>query len=139
MAMNVICPVFVADNVKKTLEYYANTLGFKYSDHTDSAERFATVYRDSIEIILVEKKKGAVASNMGRYGNGEDAYICPDTVESVDELYNEFAQKGVKIINKPELKPYGSYEFKIEDIDGRQIGIGRVADRERFFQKSNYE
>jgi len=99
MSMNVICPVFVSADVKKTLGYYTNVLGFKYADHTDSTEKFAAVYRDSIEIILVQKMKGEIESNMSRYGNGEDAYICPDTIERVDELYNEFTQKGVKIIN----------------------------------------
>jgi hypothetical protein len=28
---------------------------------------------------------------------------------------------------------YGSYEFVVEDVDGRLIGIGRIRDRETFF------
>ena len=139
MSMQVICPVFVTDNIRRTLEFYTQVLGFKYADHTDSIEKFATIYRDAIEIIIVEKKQGEVESNHRRYGNGEDAYICPDTIAGVDALYNEFVQKGVKIIAPPELKPYGCYEFRLEDIDGRQIGIGRVKDRKRYFSHSDYE
>jgi hypothetical protein len=59
-------------------------------------------------------------------------------VASVDELYEEFRKNGVKILRRPEMKEYGSYEFRIEDIDGRQIGIGRIKDRSRFFENSNY-
>jgi predicted lactoylglutathione lyase len=139
MPMNVICPVFISNNVKRTLEYYTKILGFKYADHTNHEEKFATIYRDSIEIIIVEKNKGEIESNTSRYGNGDDAYICPDTIESVDEIYNEFIQKGVKIINKPELKSYGSYEFTIEDVDGRHIGIGRIKEQSLYFKKSDYK
>jgi hypothetical protein len=32
------------------------------------------------------------------------------------------------------MTPYGSCEFVVEDVDGRLIGIGRISDRERFFQ-----
>jgi len=63
MAMNVICPVVVSADVKRTLEYYANVLGFKYADHTDSVEKFAAVSSDSREIkmsanAIVRRKLG---------------------------------------------------------------------------------
>jgi predicted lactoylglutathione lyase len=139
MSMNVICPVFVTEDVKKTVEYYTKTLGFTYADHIDDIEKFATIYRDSIEIILVEKSKGTIESNILKYGNGDDAYICPDSVEAVDTLYKEFQSKNVKIISEPQLKEYGSYEFQIEDIDGRHIGIGLINDRKKYFANSNHE
>lgn len=36
------------------------------------------------------------------------------------------------------MTAYGSYEFLIEDIDGRLIGFGRVSNEETFFKDSNY-
>jgi predicted lactoylglutathione lyase len=136
--MKTICPVFICDDIKRTLNYYVNILGFQYADHIDKAEKFAAIYRDSIEIILVEKVKGKIASNMKRYGAGEDAYICPDSIESIDKIFEELKNKDVKKISKPELKIYGSYEFSFEDIDGRIIGIGRIKNKEDFFIKSNH-
>ena len=32
------------------------------------------------------------------------------------------------------MTPYGSYEFVLEDIDGRRVGIGRIADEDVFFK-----
>jgi hypothetical protein len=32
------------------------------------------------------------------------------------------------------MAAYGTYEFVIEDVDGRLIGIGRISDREIFFR-----
>jgi hypothetical protein len=31
------------------------------------------------------------------------------------------------------MVPYGRYELVVEDIDGRQIGIGLIRDRDVFF------
>jgi catechol 2,3-dioxygenase-like lactoylglutathione lyase family enzyme len=137
MSMNHICPVLITRDIRRTVEYYRNTLGFLYADHTDKQEKFIAVYRDSIEIIFVEGNKGTVESNYRRHGAGEDVYICPDSIEGVDLIYKEFDSKGVTIISKPTLKEYGSYEFQIEDIDGRIIGIGLIKEKEKFFSKSN--
>lgn len=32
------------------------------------------------------------------------------------------------------LPSYGTYEFVVEDVDGRLIGIGQIRDRETFFR-----
>ncbi len=133
-----VCPVFVSADVKRTMDYYVNVLGFKYASHFDKADQFAALYRDSIEIVVVQKQKGTVESNIKRYGSGFDAYIDPDTLEGVDLLFREFREKQVKIIAEPRITEYGSYEFVFEDIDGRVIGVGLIADKDRFFANSNY-
>jgi predicted lactoylglutathione lyase len=133
-----ICPVFVSEDVKRTTEYYVDVLGFKYASHFDKANRFAALYRDAIEIVVVQKQKGNIESNTKRYGNGFDAYIDPDTLEGVDIIFREFQEKQVKIITEPGITEYGSYEFVFEDIDGRMIGVGLIANNDRFFANSNY-
>ncbi len=133
-----VCPVFVSEDVKRTMEYYVDVLGFKYAGHFDKADQFAALYRDSIEIVIVQKRKGKVESNTRRYGNGFDAYIDPDTLEGVDLLFREFQEKQVKIITEPRITDYGSYEFVFEDIDGRRIGVGLIASNDKFFENSNY-
>lgn len=78
--------------------------------------------------------RGEVESNRTRYGSGYDVYIDPETVEGVDEMYAELAAKGAVIRETPAMTPYGSYEFVVEDVDGRLIGIGRIRDESRFFR-----
>ncbi|HYA44412.1 MAG TPA: hypothetical protein VED59_02320 [Acidimicrobiales bacterium] len=34
----------------------------------------------------------------------------------------------------PQLTPYGSYEFVVEDVDGRRVGVGRIKDKDLFFK-----
>ena len=112
-------------------------LGFKFATHYDKIDNFATIYRDSIEFVIVQSKFGEIESNTKRYGVGYDAYIDTDTVGGVDIVYEEFISKGVKIVSKPGKTDYGSYEFVIEDIDGRFIGIGLIYHNEIYFENSD--
>jgi catechol 2,3-dioxygenase-like lactoylglutathione lyase family enzyme len=132
-----ICPVFLTNDVMKTTDFYVNKLGFKFAKHFDKTVAFSTVYRDSIEIVIIEKRKGKIESNTEKYGNGEDAYIVIDTVDGVKEIFNELNNNDVKIIKEPTMTDYGSLEFIFEDIDGRNIGVGRILDKELYFKNSN--
>lgn len=132
-----LCPVFVSEDVRKTVNFYVEKLGFKFAAHYDKIDNFATIYRDSIEFVIVQSKFGKVESNTKRYGAGYDAYIDTDTVDGVDIIYEEFVSNGVKIVAIPRKTDYGSYEFVIEDIDGRLIGIGLIYSNQIYFENSN--
>ncbi len=132
-----LCPVLVSPDIRQTVKYYVEVLGFWSARHYDHVETFAALYRDAIEFIIVQAKHGHVESNAQRYGAGFDAYINPATVAGVDLIYDEYRSRGVKILQTPRLTDYGSYEFVIEDIDGRQIGVWRVQDEARFFRESD--
>ena len=133
-----ICPIFPSRDVKETVRYYVEKLGFKYAKHFDKIENFATVYKDAAEIVIVQAKQGAVEPNLKRYGNGYDAYIDTDTLEGVQSVFNEYKAKGVKILTEPHLTEYGSLEFTFEDIDGRIIGVGLISEKKVYFKESNY-
>jgi predicted lactoylglutathione lyase len=132
-----VCPVFISRDVQRTAQFYTEKLGFTSAKHYDKDDHFAALYRDDIEIVVVQAQQGTVAPNRQRYGAGYDAYIDPATTEGVDPIYEEFAANGVKVVTPPHMTDYGSYEFVIEDIDGRLIGIGRIADKAVFFADSD--
>ena len=134
-----LCPVFACQDLQKTVKFYTEKLGFKAARHYDKIENFAALYRDDIELILVQARQGDILSNTQRYGTGYDAYIDPAAPEGVDSLYEEFSARDVKIIAQPHMTAYGSYEFVIEDLDGRQLGIGLIVDRPAFFEDSDLE
>ena len=135
-----LCPVFISPNIEKTVAFYTDKLGFKSATHYDKSENFATLYRDSIEFVIVQAKPGAITSTIHRNGpENDDAYIVTATPGGVDPLYEEFNAQGVKILAEPHETDYGSYEFTIEDIDGRRIGIGRIFDQAVYFKNSNLD
>lgn len=60
------------------------SLGFTYAKHFDKTDRLATVYRDDVEIAIVQKGGGEVMSNQARHGSGYDAYIDTRELVGVD-------------------------------------------------------
>jgi catechol 2,3-dioxygenase-like lactoylglutathione lyase family enzyme len=132
-----VCPVFPSSDVKRTVDFYVTKLGFKFAKHYDKADTFATIYRDDIELVIVQKRKGEVESNEARYGNGFDAYIDTDTIEAIDAVHEEYRNNGVTILSPPRMTEYGSYEFVFEDVDGRRIGVGLIKDEETYFKDSD--
>jgi catechol 2,3-dioxygenase-like lactoylglutathione lyase family enzyme len=69
--------VFVTPDIRATADYYRDVFGFTVVEHYDAEEAFATIYRDSVEVVLVEAKRGEVEPNRARYGAGFDIYLHP--------------------------------------------------------------
>lgn len=130
-----IAPVLLSADVAKTAEYYRSVLGFEVVEHYGASEPFATLYRDGVEIIVVQARFGEVEPNALRFGAGYDLYLDPDDVEGVDLLHTEFASRGVRVLHEPRMTPYGCYEFVIEDVDGCRVGVGRVKNEAVFFKR----
>jgi len=126
--------VFVTPDVQKTATYYQDVLGFRVVEHYDQAEPFAALYRDAVEIVVVQARYGEVVPNRTRYGAGYDAYLDPEDVQDVDVLYADWKAQGATIVSPPAMTAYGSYEFVLEDVDGRLIGVGRIKDQGVFFK-----
>jgi uncharacterized glyoxalase superfamily protein PhnB len=126
--------VFITPDVRQAAAYYAEVFGFTVVEHYDAAEVFAAIYRDSVEILLVQAKQGEFRPNSVLYGAGFDIYLDPDSLEGVDSMYEELKSKNARIVREPAMTPYGTYEFVVEDVDGRLIGIGLIRERETFFR-----
>lgn len=129
-----VAPILISPDVRRTAEYYRDVLSFELVEHYESPEPFAALYRDSVELVVVQAARGQVESNAVRYGAGYDVYLDPDELAGVDLLYEELREKDAQIVSAPAMTAYGSYEFVLEDIDGRRVGIGRVKDEGVFFK-----
>lgn len=112
--------VFIAQDVKKTAEYYRNVMGFRVVAHFDNVEPFATLYRDAVEIIVVQSQFGQVLSNKVRYGSGYDVYLDPEDVEGVDALYEELKGKGANITAPRSSRPTGPMNSSLKTSTDEQ-------------------
>jgi catechol 2,3-dioxygenase-like lactoylglutathione lyase family enzyme len=134
-----VCPVFVSQDVRRTVQFYTDMLGFKSAKHYDKVENFATVYRDAVEFVIVQAKQEGVKPASQLYGAENDAYIVTATPADVEPIFQEYKARGVKIVTEPHLTDYGSVEFVFEDCDGRQIGVGRIQDEAVYFKDSDFK
>jgi catechol 2,3-dioxygenase-like lactoylglutathione lyase family enzyme len=134
--LNTCAIVFVTARIEQTAQYYHDVLGFRVVEHYGRAEKFAALYRDAVEIVLVQAAFGTVQSNQARHGAGYDAYLVPDSIDAVHAFRNEIAAHGAIIVQPPALTSYGSIEFVFEDCDGRHIGVGLIRDVATFFESN---
>lgn len=113
--------IFPVPDIRKTAEYYVRCLGFRAVEWLDCEEPHICLYRDSVEIVLLQANTDKVLPNRELYGYGEDAYLYTGCQEALEE---DFVKKGVKIVRPLRITDYQNKEFVIEDIDGRWLAFG---------------
>ena len=110
-------PVFVVDNVEKTMQWYFDILGFEGGGFpkTGPPYVFGIVWRDGVEIML-QRLEGFARpdSYEQREGGTWDVYIRMDGVR---ELWDALRGR-VTVLEEIATQPYGDTEFVIRDPNG---------------------
>ncbi len=102
-------PVFRVADVKASITYYVEKLGFKLD--WEFGGNFASVSREKCTIFLCSGDQG----NPGAW-----TWIG---VRDVGALFEEFQAKGAKIRNAPANFKW-AYEMQVEDLDGNVLRLG---------------
>jgi uncharacterized glyoxalase superfamily protein PhnB len=111
-AFHGVTPILNVKSVPKAISFYVDQLGFsKRWDWGDPAT-FGCVERDKVSIFVCEAAQG-------RSGTWVMIFL-----DSVDELYDEYTRRGVKILQRPTNMPWGTREMNVEDPDGHHIRFG---------------
>ena len=113
--------IFPVPDIKKTAEFYVSKLGFRAVEYLECKEAHICLYRDSVEVILLQANTEKILPNRTLYGYGYDAYLYTENQEALEK---EFEESGVKIISHLNMTDYQNKEFVIEDIDGRWLAVG---------------
>ncbi len=98
--------------------FYVSCLGFRAVEYLGCKEPHICLYKDEIEILLLQANTEHINPNRKQYGY--DAYLYTDDGKALED---EFNSKGVKIIKPLHLTDYQNQEFVIEDCDGRWIAF----------------
>ena len=122
--INAIAPFFIVSNVKQTVEFYCERLGFEADFLEPSADPFfGMVRRDGAMIFVKSVKDVLPMPNSSRHSWLRwDAYVF---VPDPDALAAEFAGKGVTF-----HKPLGNTSenlrgFDVRDPNGYVLFFGR--------------
>lgn len=115
--------VLAVNDLTKSADFYKNQLGFQ-TLWEEGGWHF--LVRDSIKLMLGECPDEVPASEINCH-----SYFAYLEVENVDDLYNEFQSKTVKILSTIENKPWGQREFSIRTIDGHRITLGEETSTQR--------
>jgi len=118
--MGYLSPLLAVRNMKETIEFYANVLGFKMGMAFPNADNpeYADLSKDGMVLMFVPAKNVGIGSEE-KLGIGVNLYMEIDG--NIDEYYAELKNKGVKIAVDIKDEPFGIRDFTVEDIDGYQL------------------
>ncbi len=124
--MGDISPTLAVRNLKKTIQFYRDSLGFKMGmafPHTDNPE-YADLSKDGMVIMFIPAKNIGIGADE-RLGIGVNLYLQIDG--DIDEYHNELRNKGVKVVADIKDEPFGIRDFTVEDIDGYKLTFNQVS------------
>lgn len=104
-----VSPIFAVRNIRVSLAYYVDVLGFKIDWGGDT--KFASVSRGRCHIMLCEGDQGHPGGWVW-VGVG-DAGL----------LFEEYKASGAKIRHRPTNYEW-AYEMQVEDLDGNVLRMG---------------
>jgi uncharacterized glyoxalase superfamily protein PhnB len=126
--MGYISPTLAVRDIKKTIEFYENSLGFKLGmcfPGTNNPE-YADLAKDGMVLMFIP------AGNLGigeeeKLGVGVNLYLQIDG--DIDTYYQELKSRGVNIAIDIKDEPFGIRDFTVEDIDGYRLTFNQVSKR----------
>ena len=106
-------PQFLVSELSDAIAFYEQRLGFQ-SDFVYS-DFYASVSRGGAAIHLKCAPKLEAERAHRKSGEHLDAYL---SVSGIDELHEEFVDRGAPIVKPLEERPWGTRDFHVEDPDG---------------------
>jgi len=124
--MGYISPTLAVRNMKQTIEFYKNSLGFKMGMAFPDADNpeYADLSKDGMVLMFIPAKNVGIGAKQ-KLGIGVNLYMQIDG--NIDEYYNELKNKGVKIVVDIKDEPFGIRDFTVEDINGYKLTFNQVS------------
>ncbi len=124
--MGYISPTLAVRNMKQTIEFYKNSLGFKMGMLFPDADNpeYADLSKDGMVLMFIPAENVGIGSEE-KLGVGVNIYMQIDG--DIDEYYNELKNKVVKIAVDIKDEPYGIRDFTVEDIDGYKLTFNQIS------------
>lgn len=104
-------PIFDVVNLKASLAYYRDVLGFKIDWEWGEPADFASVSRGSATLFIGE----------GAHAGGGGLWVF---TKQVDKLYVELRKRNARIKMPPTNMPWGNREMHVLDLDGNLLRFG---------------
>jgi len=124
--MGHISPTLAVRNMKRTIQFYRDSLGFQKGMAFPDADNpaYADLSKDGMVIMLIPAQNVGIDAK-ARLGTGVNLYMQIDG--DIDEYYNELKNKGVKVIVDVKDESFGIKDFTVEDINGYRLTFNQVS------------
>jgi uncharacterized glyoxalase superfamily protein PhnB/GNAT superfamily N-acetyltransferase len=105
-------PILFSSDIRKSIAYYTEILGFDSKWEWGDPPTFGGVNKDVVNLFFCKECQGHPGT-----------WIAV-MVDNVDELHERIKAKGGKVLSPPEDKEWGLREMLVEDPDGHIIRFG---------------
>jgi uncharacterized glyoxalase superfamily protein PhnB len=123
--MGYLSPTLAVRNMKQTVQFYRDTLGFKMGMTFPNADNpeYVDFSRDGMVLMFIPAENIGIGSEE-KLGVGVNLYMQIDG--DIDKYYNELKDKGIKIVVDIKDEPYGVRDFTVEDMDGYKLTFNQA-------------
>ncbi|HKE58765.1 MAG TPA: glyoxalase superfamily protein [Pyrinomonadaceae bacterium] len=114
-----VAPVYPVADVSKAIEWYGHIFGFEVrvvNPPDDPLPVYAVLYRDEVSLHLLradEAPYGLAAPMQAQFWVNSD----------VDALFERAELLGVKVLQRPDDRPWGHRDFMVADPDGNIVWV----------------
>ena len=116
-----IVPQFFSPDIKRTLTYFEETLGFETQFEYGDPVFYAGAIRDGLSIFFRYTEQPPTAPN--KFDDELlDAYL---RVNDIHKLYQDYQNRNARIHRPLAEKEWGYTEFVIRDCDNRLLCFGQ--------------
>ncbi len=124
--MGCISPTLAARNMKETIDFYKNSLGFQVGVCFPDASKpeYADISKDGMVLMFIPDQNCGIGSEE-KLGVGVNIYMQIDG--DIDEYYAELKKRGVRIAVDIKDEPYGIRDFTVEDINGYRLTFNQLS------------
>jgi uncharacterized glyoxalase superfamily protein PhnB len=116
MKSDSIVPVLYSEDIRQSILYFKEKLGFSESWEWDEELSFGGVDWGEVRIFFCKKDQG----NPG-------TWLCIN-LDNVDEYYEFIRDRGAKVISPPQDMPWFMREMLVEAPDGHMLRFGHGLD-----------
>ena len=124
--MGYISPTLASRNMKETIEFYQNSLGFNmgmvFPDINNP--QYVDLSKDGMILMFIPADNIGVGTQE-KLGVGVNLYMQIDG--DIDEYYEALKKKGVKITVDIKDEPFGIRDFTVEDVNGYQLTFNQTS------------
>lgn len=128
--MGYISPTLAVRDMKKTIAFYRDLLGFKMGMCFPNASNpeYVDLSRDGMILMFIPADNIGIGSNE-KLGTGVNLYLQID--EGIDEYYRELKNKGIEFAVDIKDEPYGIRDFTIMDINGYYLTFNQASSADK--------
>ena len=123
--MGYLSPTLAVRNMKETIAFYRDVLGFKTGMMFPDAKNpeYADLSKDDMVLMIIPAANCGIGAGE-KLGTGVNFYLNIDG--DIDEYHRKVKSKGARIITDIKDEPYGIRDFTIEDVNGYQLTFNQI-------------